>query len=606
MSKKIERLFFILMPLLAFILLTVLIIYQRIGVAEYKTEDANVKYMESDAALSVITDLGDECLVIYNGNENDAKYQNISFTLTEMCVDFVSWDITGNDEIPDFSEFETVVVTLEDGSLMSTYAESAMEWVKSGGNLLFASVPDYSITEMYPTELGLMVSEWSYITQENVSFNNDFFIGANNQIFSLTQDGFEMEGGNFILDPEATVYMSSTGKNGSTPMIWSKNTGEGKITIINYDDLYHSNSRGIFAQSYAHAVPVAVWPVINASAFFIDDFPSPVPIGTNEYIDRDYGVTVDYFYTNIWWPDIKEIGEKYGLRYTGMFIETYDDNVNAPFERPTDLERQRYFGRLLLADGEEIAIHGYNHQSLTYTGFEYKNDEDYNRWESPEDIIAAISEATDAIASLFEGYVPEVYIPPSNVWQRETRDVLVNNFPNLKVFSGLYYDDIYGNSQEFNIDDDGLINFPRVASNCIVSDYDMMFILSEINLHYVNSHFMHPDDALDPDRNAEQGWEAMRDSYESLVSMVTGTGMRQLTATESAAAVQRFDYLDVEFTYTDMAIDIDIGGFYDEAYLLVRTNDHIPGRVTGGELTNVGGSLYLLKADKAQVQIALQ
>jgi hypothetical protein len=606
MSKRFERLFFILMPLFAFIVLTAVIIYQRMGVSEFKAGESQIDYIEAGAVLSEVADSDDECLFIYNSAEDPALYANLTFTLGEMCVDFSEFDVAGGTELPDLGSFESVIVALYEGDTFTPYIDQTMDWVRIGGKLLFAGVPGFAITDIYPEEFGLQITEWSYIEQKNVTISDDFFAGVQGRVFDLDEEGYPIAGGNFLLKPDTDIYMSSTSNQGSTPMVWSNNTGEGRITVINYDAIANTSARGIFAQSYAHTVPVAVWPVINASAFFIDDFPAPVPTGTNEYIDRDYGVTVDYFYTNIWWPNIKEIGEKYNLRYTGMFIETYEDNVNSPFIRPTDLERQKYFGRLLLADGEEIALHGYNHQSLTYTGFEYKNGEAYTSWDSPEDITAALSETQAAMSTMFEGYIPEVYIPPSNVWVPETREVIANNFPNIKVFSGLYSDTIYGHSQEFETDDDGLINFPRIVSNCIVNDYDMMFVLSEINFHYVNSHFMHPDDALDPDRSAEQGWEAMRDSYESLVSMVTDTGLRQLTATESAAAVQRFDNLDVEFTYTDKAIDIAIGGFYDEAYLLVRTNDSVPGQVSGGELTNIEGSLYLLKATSPTVSIALQ
>ncbi|MDR0946612.1 MAG: DUF2194 domain-containing protein [Ruminococcus sp.] len=606
MSKRFERLFFILMPLFAFIILTAVIIYQRIGVSEFKTAGSQIDYIEAGAVLSEITDSDDECLFIYNSTEDPALYNNLTFTLNEMCVDFSEFDVAGGTELPDLNGFESAVVALFEGDTFSTYIDTAMDWVKSGGNLLFAGVPGFAITDIYPEEFGLQITEWSYIDQKYVSISDDFFAGADGKVFDLDEEGYPMSGGNFLLKPDTDIFMSSESEQGSTPMVWSNNTGEGRITVINYAAIANTGARGIFAQSYAHTVPVAVWPVINASSFFIDDFPAPVPTGTNEYIDRDYGVTVDYFYTNIWWPNIKEIGEKYDLRYTGMFIETYEDNVNTPFVRPADLERQKYFGRLLLADGEEIALHGYNHQSLTYTGFEYKNGENYISWDSPEDISAALSETQSAMANLFNDYVPEVYVPPSNVWLPETREVIASNFPNIKVFSGLYDDTIYGQSQEFETDDDGLINFPRIVSNCIINDYDIMLMLSEINFHYVNSHFMHPDDALDPDRSAEQGWEAMRDSYESLVSMVSDTGIRQLTASESAAAVERFDRLDVEFTYTDKDIYINLGGFYDEAYLLVRTGDKVPGNVSGGEITNIQGSLYLLKATSPNVRIVLQ
>jgi hypothetical protein len=606
MLKRFERLFFILLSLLTFVFLLTLILYQRSGLAEYKTEEASVKYIEPGAVLTSVPDSDDECLFIYNSGDSPELYENLTFTLDEICVDYTVFDTASSFPIPDLSSFDVAVVALHSGDNLIPYINTLMDWVKSGGNALFAGVPGTSITELYPMQFGLQVSEWTYVEQEKASFHEDFYVGYNGETFALTQDGSAFLGGKFLLDNDATVYMTSTGKQGATPMVWSNNTGNGKVTVINYDALSNHNTRGIFVQAYAHTVPVAAWPVINASTFFIDDFPAPVPDGTNEYINRDYGVTVDYFYTNIWWPDIQEIGEKYGLRYTGIFIESFDDDTEQPFERPEELSKHRYFGQLLLADGYEMGTRGLNHQPLTYGGFEYKYNEKYENWNSADDIIAGFAESQDLISDLFDGYAAAVYVPPSNIWTAESRAIIRSNFPNIKVFSGLYYDSTYGLSQDFEVADDGLINFPRIVSNCILSDYAQMFMLSEMNFHFVNSHFMQPDDAFDPYRSAERGWEAMRDSYESLVSSVTGTGIRQLTASESAAAVQRFDNLDVEFTYTDKTIDITLGGFYDEAFLLVRTNDKVPGEVSGGELTNIGGSLYLLCATSPTVSIDLQ
>ena len=54
---------------------------------------------------------------------------------------------------------------------------------------------------------------------------------------------------------------------------------------------------------------------------------------------------------------------------------------------------------------------------------------------------------------------------------------------------------------------------------------------------------------------------------------------------------------------TDQEIRIHLGNFYDEAYLMVRINDGTPGQVTGGELTNVTGNLYLLHAQESEVVI---
>ena len=67
--------------------------------------------------------------------------------------------------------------------------------------------------------------------------------------------------------------------------------------------------------------------------------------------------------------------------------------------------------------------------------------------------------------------------------------------------------------------------------------------------------------------------------------------------------VQRYGALTVDKEITDQEIRIHLGNFYDEAYLMVRINDGTPGQVTGGELTNVTGNLYLLHAQESEVVI---
>ena len=59
-------------------------------------------------------------------------------------------------------------------------------------------------------------------------------------------------------------------------------------------------------------------------------------------------------------------------------------------------------------------------------------------------------------------------------------------------------------------DRDGVVEQPRIISGCALDDYMKLAALSELNLHYINSHFTHPDDSLDPERGAELGWETLK------------------------------------------------------------------------------------------------
>ena len=132
-----------------------------------------------------------------------------------------------------------------------------------------------------------------------------------------------------------------------------------------------------------------------------------------------------------------------------------------------------------------------------------------------------------------------------------------------------------------------------------------MAALSELNMHFVNSHFMHPDDLLDKDRGAALGWEKLRARLDEYMTWMneSAPSLRNLTGSELAGAVQRYGALTVDKEITDQEIRIHLGNFYDEAYLMVRINDGTPRQVTGGELTNVTGNLYLLHAQESEVVI---
>mgnify|MGYP000461880931 CR=1 FL=1 len=106
-----------------------------------------------------------------------------------------------------------------------------------------------------------------------------------------------------------------------------KQLWKGKFVVDNFG-LCEKATRGFFAASYSLLTDVMVYPVLNGSVFYLDDFPSPVPSGDGTYIKRDYGLSIKEFYTNIWWPDMLELAEEHGVKYTGVIIDNYEDDVS--------------------------------------------------------------------------------------------------------------------------------------------------------------------------------------------------------------------------------------------------------------------------------------
>ena len=82
--------------------------------------------------------------------------------------------------------------------------------------------------------------------------------------------------------------------------------------------------------------------------------------------------------------------------------------------------------------------------------------------------------------------------------------------------------------------------------------------------------------------------------------------IRNLVASDSSSATQRYDVLSVERTDNENGIHLRLGGFWDEAYLMVRCNGGVPGTVEGGSIERISGDYYLLRATSDQVRINMK
>lgn len=388
------------------------------------------------------------------------------------------------------------------------------------------------------------------------------------------------------------------------PLVWEKRYGEGKFVVDNFG-LYEKVTRGFFAASYSLLTDAAVYPVINGSVFYLDDFPSPVPSGDGTYIKRDYGMSIADFYTNVWWPDLLELAEKYGVKFTGVMIENYGDETDGNIVAAKDTQRFQYFGNMLLHHGGEIGYHGYNHQPLSLSNTDYGDRFPYNVWKSDEAMKKGVRELKRFGKEMFPDTEQSVYVPPSNILSKEGREMIAREFPNIRTISGTYFTDDFAYEQEFKVADDGVVEQPRIISGCVINEYMEMAAVSELNMHFANSHFMHPDDLLDEDRGAKIGWKKLKVRFgEYMEWLYLETPMlRNLTGTEMSAAIQRYVAVTVERKITEKEIRIHLGNFYDSVYLMVRINEGRPGKVTGGELTHLTGNLYLLQAKDSNITI---
>ena len=348
--------------------------------------------------------------------------------------------------------------------------------------------------------------------------------------------------------------------------------------------------------------------MLHPTVFYLDDFPSPVPNGDGTYVKRDYGTSIADFYTNIWWPDMIALATAHNVQYTGVIIENYEDETDGETERQDDVQRFQYFGNMILHQGGELGYHGYNHQPLSLSDTDYGDALPYKTWTSFSAMEKAMKELMDFGKEMFPETTMSVYVPPSNVLSEAGRKLLGSLYPKIRTIASNYFSGDYAYVQEFEVAEDGIVEQPRIISGAIIDDYMQMAALSELNMHFVNTHFMHPDDLLDEDRGAALGWEKLKNRLDEYMTWLNeaAPALRNLTGSQLSGAIERYDALTVEKDITDKEVHLHLGNFYDQAYLMVRMNKGIPVRVTGGDLTQAAGNLYLLNAEQEDVYIEFE
>lgn len=531
--------------------------------------------------------------------------ENLTYTLDRMRLPYTVEDVTAFDDIP-LNEYTQVIVTFPFFEHLAGGLFTLCDWVRAGGSLLFAAQPEWSIefTTM-AAKLGVINESFSYDSYSGIRFVTDFMPCVEGRSFSADSFGdvfMPMR----LLNDGKTISHVVTNDAYAVPLLWERDYGEGRFIVNNNPLFRYAANYGYIASVISLLGDSCAYAVINGSAVFIDDFPAPVAQGYDERLYAQYGTSISEFYDSVWWADMLAFAEKYGLRYTGLLVETYNNQVEPPFTPEGGLNAYIIAGRKLFSVNGEIGYHGYNHQSLVLSGFDYEGELDYRKYASTDSMAAALLELARFGDELFPGYAYTVYVPPSNVLSEEARALIAQRLPQVRVISGTSASDspVYY-VQDFDVGEDGIINVPRVSSGAMPDPLMDWRIYNELAMRFCFSHFVHPDDVLDEERGALLGWETLRSKLGEYFELVDALGLRQMTASDLGGAVQRYCALRFDMKDTGDRIEIYCHGLLDAGWMLLRVRGRAPVSVTGGELSAVTSELYLLRADGSRVTITL-
>lgn len=590
-----------------FMAIALVLLVESLGV-HYGATRFDITYLDRDKAIPAANAIAGEkatnLLVIDSSQAGVSDAESmLDRVFLDMKVPTVTVDLAQGDEIPALKQYQTMVIAMPSLDPLGEHVLQIMQWVKKGGGVMFAMTPEKTgYLDVIGPQIGIESSAYKYVAIEGITPSEDFMLGGG-QTYTFS-DPFESSL-SVALNDRAQVEAVST--NGRTPLVWRSSVESGTAVMCNIG-IYVKVFRGFYASAFSLLSSAMAYPVINSAAFYLDDFPSPVPSGNGKYIKRDYNISISEFYSQVWWPDLVRLAERYGIRFTGVMIENYGDDTKDDPVRQTDNTQFEYYGGLLLRQNGEIGYHGYNHQPLVLPNTDYGNEYAYVQWPNRKAIVDSLNELIAFQKAVLPAATSSVYVPPSNILSSEGLQIIGEDVPQIRAIASMFLpsDSSLGYVQEFGVAADGVVEAPRIVSGSMVNNsYMRLAAVSELNMHYVSTHFMHPDDLLDEDRGAKEGWETYRKGLEDYLDWLeqSAPSIRMQTGTECAAAVQRFSGLTVSMATSDDSWDLHLGNLIDQGWLMFRANNGTPGRVRGGSLTKLTGNLYLLKATSATVHI---
>lgn len=547
----------------------------------------------------------DKFLIIYDPQDVYSVFANhrLKWLMEQQKKEVVSCPI-GDDTVID-NDYRGVLVAASRWDKMVSLPK-VNAYAQQGGTVAFMMHPEWENRDAVPDTcldmagFDLLGSAKSVL---GLKLNTDFLFAGKG--FSLDEDTmYNTQAVPVDLHDNVVVHMESSD---GTPLLWEHPYGKGKCLFYNGMVRDDKSNIGVLTAMISNCGEEGIYPVVGTKLFFIDDFPAPVPEGNFEKIYDELHVTTAEFFREIWWPFMRQCAEDYKLKYTGLIIESYGDQVKGPFN-PTKGRQARdnliVYGRELLEMGGELGLHGYNHQSLAPEGYNQK-ELGYTPWQSKADMVEAMKELRRYIKSVYPDYEFCSYVPPSDILSPEGHEAVKEAFPELKVYSSLF-DGLYSEKayyQDFTRNADGTYEIPRVTSGYSMSREDMWENISVINYIGVFSHFVHPDE-LFYEESKDLTWAMMVKGFKSFLTE-TNERFGWLRPTTDSECVAYFaDYLDMDYRVkreNDKLI-LNCWNYHYPLRFVLRSKRQID-QVTGGTVQKIGEDAYLVENKDAEMVI---
>lgn len=552
-----------------------------------------------------------EYLILSNDNEQKDIVKGLEEVFKFSKVKYDKKPIDTPEKL-ELKKYEIIILVAENYKGLRKYNyEKIEERVKNGGKLFITIRSQKSPFN----KMSGIKSVGDFIETDSFIFEKDIIPGMKN--LRPKSNIFGSSGLNLILDKNIDVIGKT--KKG-IPLMWTYKYGKGEVFYNNSTLFQGKILRGVMKQLISYMCDVSFYPILNSKVLHIDDFPSPIPVLKNKVIQKEYGMETDEFYNTIWWSDMERIFQRERLKITTLAIMVYNDATVK--SKIVDINRRTFKdlskrGREVKVLGGEIGLHGYNHYSLGLANqINYKHY-GYTPWGSIKEMEIGLEIAKKNIKKLYgDNFELYTYVGPSNLLTDDGKVALMNVFPEMKAFCGIFYGEMEPGLLLQEVGNDNIYPnvkaLPRMSSGFFYSDLVLWQIYNAIGAYGYMSHFIHPDDVIDEERGRGYSWEQLREEFDHIFYDINKEYpvLKPQIQSEMTYDYEVIENIGVQYQVNGDIVNINVDNFVGSFDSHFRAKNKKIKNIVGGEFKLIKktkeDSFYIVTAKKPQVTIELE
>ena len=362
-------------------------------------------------------------------------------------------------------------------------------------------------------------------------------------------------------------------------VIWRKSHDHAYVFCINGDYIKDISGIGILTAIMSESKDLDIYPVVDSQSVIVNNFPM-FSFENDDAVEKYYLRNTSSLLENVIWPDISNLAESTGARFTFMAAPqiNYSDN-NLVSVREMD-----YFFRLFSEISSEAG--------LTTT----------------RDDATSIDEKLTADAGIFSNYLSNYKFTSIIARKDELENVLSSKNSLIDDVNTIVTDSQdYGGTKLFSYVNDNVINVecPVTSDKYTYSD-DFRQRCFQTALAYTNIEF-NMTGVCNPDDEKELWNEEIKSKSTALTSYMKNSKMfTKCSISQADKRIREFMAADYSYKQNSSYVSLDITGAQDTARFFVRLRTGEVENVSGAVCTKVEKGVYLITAQSKHVEMTIK